>query len=468
MAIPRNPKNNPEDEKEDPVTAAYESLSKKLESLRRGEKIEDDDDKDEENLRPKKEEPEEDEVEDLPVVEEVEEETPRKAAAPAPKMPPKIEEDPLDREDIKEESDEAEEVSFEEEAEASASDPDEEPETVRHEKEEPEESPRIKLSADELKQARNVELGEGEEAPEPKSTSSAFKSENYQENMPPKETVEPQETFRQDPGQPRATFQSNIPDSPDSLDDLATDESEGEDRPRQTIDRREAPVDPEMDIPNLRSSKSGLGAEYSPYSEGRAGAQSEDPEVQPKRPMYGAGGNTGYTPQDDANPNNYFNKHNSDRPAKRANKWHLLILVLIGLGVIGATVYVLKYQFKDSAKPSPTPESSPISTVAEPSPSPTPAIDRSKFKVRVLNGTTKAGLAGTVSTKLKDLGYQTDKTGNAPTQDVAKTQIKAKASASGLTDALIHDLAPDYKASSASAALKENDSADAEVVIGAE
>lgn len=151
-----------------------------------------------------------------------------------------------------------------------------------------------------------------------------------------------------------------------------------------------------------------------------------------------------------------------ERP-RRASKLHLLILILIGLAVIGGTVYLLKNQFSSSPTPSPAP-----SATSEPSPTPSPtpeAIDRSKFKVRVLNGTTTSGLAKTVSEKLKGLGYQEDRVGNAPKQDFEVTEIKSKASATGLADQLLKDLSPDYSAS-ISAELKETDTADAEVIIG--
>lgn len=183
----------------------------------------------------------------------------------------------------------------------------------------------------------------------------------------------------------------------------------------------------------------------------------------PQRPDYASDISFSKPSYSEPNPSNYFNRHATDRPARRGNIWHLIILILIGVAVIGGTVYLLKYQFGGVSGPAATPEPSPI--VSEPTPEPTPAFDRSKFKIRVLNGTTTSGLAKTVSEKLKELGYQIDKTGNAPKQDAKQTIINVKTSAVGLAEELIKDLSSDYQAS-VSGELKDSDNADAEVIIG--
>lgn len=146
----------------------------------------------------------------------------------------------------------------------------------------------------------------------------------------------------------------------------------------------------------------------------------------------------------------------------RSSKIHLVILLLIGLAVIGGTVYLLKNQFPSSA-PLPTPTATPQ---VPPSPSPTPqVIDRSKFKIRVLNGTSTTGLAGSASAKLKELGYQTDNPRNATNSAFERTVVRIKGDVAGLLEQLIRDLAPEFEAVS-EAALKDNDSANAEVILG--
>jgi hypothetical protein len=161
-----------------------------------------------------------------------------------------------------------------------------------------------------------------------------------------------------------------------------------------------------------------------------------------------------------------FSNYQRSGGGKRSNKWHLLILALIGLGVIAASVYLLKNQFGGfnfQASPSPSPEAS-----VEPSPSPSPSpspIARSIFKIRVLNGTTTSGLAGKTADTLKGLGYQIDKTGNAPKQDVAQTQVSVKSGDGALAEQLVKDLAGTFEASVAGN-LASSDTADAEVIIG--
>lgn len=146
----------------------------------------------------------------------------------------------------------------------------------------------------------------------------------------------------------------------------------------------------------------------------------------------------------------------------RSSKIHLLILLIIGLVVIGGTVYLLKSQFPASS-PTPSPSEEPQAT---PSPTATPqALDRGKFKVRVLNGTSTTGLAASVSAKLKNLGYQTDKVANATNSAFARTVVRIKGDVAGLLEQLTRDLAPEFEAISETA-LKDNDSADAEVILG--
>jgi hypothetical protein len=153
---------------------------------------------------------------------------------------------------------------------------------------------------------------------------------------------------------------------------------------------------------------------------------------------------------------------NSANSNKKGNtKAIMLILGLVVLIVIGVAAFFLRDKF---TKPEPSPSPSPVSQLEE-SPSPSPAFDRSKYTLRVLNGTKTGGLAASVSAKLKDLGYQIGKTGNATGSAVAVTTIRIKGSNSELLNQLTTDLSPDYSAS-AGASLTDSDDVDAEVVIG--
>lgn len=154
------------------------------------------------------------------------------------------------------------------------------------------------------------------------------------------------------------------------------------------------------------------------------------------------------------------------QPQRRggASKVHLLILLIIGIAVIGATVYFLKTQFSGSSSPEPVKQVVTTPTPV-PTPVPEPVPDRSKFVIKVLNGTTKAGMAATVSAKLKELGYQTEKGVNAPTQNYQRTEIKAKEGQEALVKQLILDLSPDFDAT-ASGTLKSSSTIDAEIILG--
>lgn len=155
--------------------------------------------------------------------------------------------------------------------------------------------------------------------------------------------------------------------------------------------------------------------------------------------------------------------YNNERP-NGSSKLMMLILAVIILIVIGASAYFLRGKFMGgSSAPSPSPlEEVPVS---ESTPAPAPSLDRSKFTLRVLNGTSKAGLAASVSAKLKDLGYKIEKTGNATNSAFPRTLLRVKGDATDLIAQLVKDLTPDYDASQGGS-LKSADTSDAEVIIG--
>jgi hypothetical protein len=161
---------------------------------------------------------------------------------------------------------------------------------------------------------------------------------------------------------------------------------------------------------------------------------------------------------------NYSDYSNNSRSG--VSKALIVILVVIVLALIGGTAFLLRDKFSPTeVEPSPSPElETPVATLA-PSPTPEP-LDRSQYKIRILNGTSTSGLAASVSAKLKELGYQIDRTGNATNSAFPQTVVRAKDSATGLIEQLIQDLSSDYQAASSSA-LKSTDAVDAEVVIGA-
>lgn len=220
-----------------------------------------------------------------------------------------------------------------------------------------------------------------------------------------------------------------------TLDDLASDQP-------ATFDRN---ADNESPI-----RRSNINQPYNNYAQGPAATYSDEP-------MHSRGGNPANRPFD------YTIDRNTGSTKK--NKMGLIFLIIFGLVVVGGAAYLLKYQF-NNAKPSPSSSPTEVpSTVPTATPAPTPTVDRSKFKIRVLNGTSQSGLAATVQDKLKGLGYQGDRVGNATNAAFLRTQVRVKPNSTDLLNQLISDLAPTYDATS-STALKASDAADAEVILG--
>ncbi len=152
-----------------------------------------------------------------------------------------------------------------------------------------------------------------------------------------------------------------------------------------------------------------------------------------------------------------------------SKKW-VFLPVLVIIIIFGGLVFfkgqslsnrISKLPFLFSA---PTPTPLPLPT---PAPTPIPTVERSKFKVRVLNGTTATGAAGNLLETLKGKGWEALSSGNATSSAVPQTEVRGKI---GIVDqaiqVMILDLSPDLNAASSSSSLKSTDKADLEVVIG--
>lgn len=155
-------------------------------------------------------------------------------------------------------------------------------------------------------------------------------------------------------------------------------------------------------------------------------------------------------------------------PKGERSRWVVFIPVLI-LIIIAGLVFFYKDKLlskvmnltnfgKEEIQVTPTP-------IPTPTPTPTISVDRSKFTLRVLNGTPTTGAAGTLADKLKAKGWLIDKTGNATSSAVAESYVRGKPGTDDAIKVLIDDVS-DYQASSSSSSLKSNDKADLEFVIG--
>ncbi len=412
------------EEQEDAVSAAYESLSKRLDSLR-SIKDEDDEVKVSKKGQDEGEELEdevEEELEPLPGTDEEKDEE-----LPTVKKSLK-EQDPLDDEESlsmdKSQDDEIEEDEFEKES-----------------FDEPQEKRGQAVSSQEA-ESEGLDQEDPEEFKQPIRKEPAENSSrisfggDFSSEKP--EFVSRRSEFNQS-----GDFSSG---EPDSLDDLTQGPLAEEPLNRN-----------EYDIPNLRTKPT----PHSNLSEMDQMPQRQQTafyqETSPARD------------RGEGEPGDFFNKHQTSMPRRRGSWIHLIILSILGLGVIGFTVYILKYGFDPgalTASPSPSPTATPTPSPS-PEPSPEVTIERSNFTVRVLNGTSTSGLAGTVTAKLKELGYKTGKQGNADNTDYEQTEVRVKegSESASLQQRLIQDLSPDYQAK-AGEPLDEKSTNDAEVIIG--
>lgn len=417
---------------EDKVEAAYENISKKLESIRSGKPADEDSDLTEE----KESVDESDELEEWK----------------GPK-PPVIEKDNDEEEDVELRKVKLKNLNRDKD------DQEEEPEKDTDEDEEIDEEPEKPVKrTDESKSEKEWEPEENDPLDDDKDTEE--ENDDSGEDEPESEEdekgeEEPRQIHHSEPesniqrsAQPleneaETDFKRTQP-QPDSLDDLT------EDRPEVKEQDEDDYFIPSLKPSGQRGSDLGINAQRESFGSSFGQRSSMD--------------NTQGSTSND--PNNFFSQHSQNQPVKRANKFHLLVLVIIGIAVIGFTVYILKGGFGEislTSQPSPSP--SPIETPSA-TPTPTPEPDRAQYKVRVLNGSGKTGLAKTVADKLKELGYQIEKTGNATNSAFTQTVVRVKTADESAIAQVIKDLSPEFDAAG-NTSLKSDDAANIEIILGA-
>lgn len=124
-------------------------------------------------------------------------------------------------------------------------------------------------------------------------------------------------------------------------------------------------------------------------------------------------------------------KPGTEEPSVQAidNGPNPLVIIIPGILLLGALLGGIVYFQKtvpnpEGSTPSPSAESSPS---AEASPSAQTAVDLTKYKVNILNGSGIAGEAGRAKTVIEDAGFSVSATGNAADYSFTKTIISAKA-----------------------------------------
>lgn len=154
-------------------------------------------------------------------------------------------------------------------------------------------------------------------------------------------------------------------------------------------------------------------------------------------------------------------------------KWLWLLIFII---IIAALTFAFVRgigpfaQFKSNTseiEESPVPSVSSIN-ISSPSPqaSPEAKIDKSSAKIRVLNGSGKAGLASAVKDFLEGKGYKVTAVGNADSFDFTKTVIRLKESFMKFQESLVSDLSDKYPVEVSDENLEATGSADIEIIVG--
>jgi len=158
-----------------------------------------------------------------------------------------------------------------------------------------------------------------------------------------------------------------------------------------------------------------------------------------------------------------------DKPVKKSRFGFLWILIAFVLGC-GAGFGASKFNFGVKQQPVSSNINSPRAVTISPSTSPTKApektFDRSKVKVKVLNGSGEKGKAGTGKTFLEGLGYVNVATGNADADNYAVSELSIKDSIKEFADKIKTDLAAKYQLATQVNTLAADDEFDVLLIIG--
>ncbi len=145
------------------------------------------------------------------------------------------------------------------------------------------------------------------------------------------------------------------------------------------------------------------------------------------------------------------------------NKKVIFIIVVVLLILGGGGFYMMN---RGGEKPTPTPTPEFTAPQEQPTATPEVAPDISKFKVKVLNGTPVAGLAGKMKTVLETAGFTVSGTGNADTKEYQQVEVQAKSSVpASVVSKLKDEISKTYTVGS-DKTLADSDENDIVVILG--
>jgi len=151
-------------------------------------------------------------------------------------------------------------------------------------------------------------------------------------------------------------------------------------------------------------------------------------------------------------------------------KWLWLLILVI---IVGALVFAYWKGFGPFAQLKgqlSKEEASPSTSTFFPSSSPEASsganLDKGEPKVRVLNGSGKAGAASSMQDFLEGKGYNVTSVGNAGNYDYTASVVRFKETFKKYSEALLSDLSGTYSAKEGDEDLTATDSADIEIIVG--
>lgn len=164
------------------------------------------------------------------------------------------------------------------------------------------------------------------------------------------------------------------------------------------------------------------------------------------------------------------NAHISDEivPESKSNMasvyWWAIALISCAVTIGGILIYInskdrIKFEMPfNLTKPTPTVQSTPTATPIPP--------DKTKLKVKVLNGAGVLGAAGKMKTFLEGKGYTVVGMGNAKSYDYEETVIQMDFQNGEIANLLKSELSSDFKVASEVASLASGEEADVVVIVG--
>lgn len=224
-------------------------------------------------------------------------------------------------------------------------------------------------------------------------------------------------------------------------------------------EKLEADIDQELEKEAAKSEEQTVAAAQSLVEEAKDKAEADLPKEKQKEAVreFFRPENRGVAPEIAA--------YQGDGGSKSIFLWIAIIFVvalLTGGGLMIAVRGMPALPFL-AAKPTPTPTPMPT-----PPPTPTPSVNRADLKLQVLNGGGVVGAGSKMKSFLEGKGYKVENVGNASNYSYESTQILVKPGKEEFLSLLESDLKTDYTLGTASATLPDDNSYDAQVIVGKE